>query len=83
METLISSDPEILGGKPVIRGTRISVEFLLKLIKAQVPFEEILEEYPSLTRDVLEKFMRLASLFKTELSDVDLTRYLHAESIHQ
>jgi uncharacterized protein (DUF433 family) len=83
MENLISSDPEILGGKPVIRGTRISVEFLLKLIKAQIPFDEILDDYPSLSKDSLEKFMRLASLFQKELNDVDLTRYLHAGSINQ
>ena len=83
MENLISSDPEILGGKPVIKGTRISVEFLLKLIKAQMPIDEILDEYPSLSKDTLEKFLKLASLFQQELNDVDLARYLHAGSINQ
>ncbi len=83
MENLISSDPEILGGKPVIKGTRISVEFLLKLIKAQKPIDEILDEYPSLSKDTLEKFLKLASLFQQELNDVDLARYLHTGSINQ
>jgi uncharacterized protein (DUF433 family) len=83
MENLISSDPEILGGKPVIKGTRISVEFLLKLIKTQMPIDEILDEYPSLSKDTLEKFLKLASLFQQELNDVDLARYLHTGSINQ
>ena len=79
MENLITSDPEILGGKPIIRGTRISVEFLLKLIKAQTPIEEILEDYPSITKDVLDRFLHLASIFQKELNNVDLTTYLQEE----
>jgi len=57
MGNLITSDPEIFGGKPIIRGSRISVVFLLKLIKAQTPIEEILEDYPSITKDVLDQFL--------------------------
>jgi uncharacterized protein (DUF433 family) len=83
MENLITSDPEILGGKPIIRGTRISVEFLLKLIKAQTPVEEILDDYPSITRDVLDQFLRLASIFQKELCDVDLTTYFQEKRLDQ
>lgn len=50
----ITVDPEILVGKPVIKGTRISVELILKLLAHGIGIEEILEEYPRLTRaDIL------------------------------
>jgi uncharacterized protein (DUF433 family) len=83
MENLIKSDPEILGGKPIMRGTRISVEFLLKLIKAQTPIEEILDDYPSITKDILDQFLQLASIFQKELNNVDLTTYMQEEILDQ
>ncbi len=50
----ITYDPDILGGKPVIKGTRISVQFILELLAAGMSVDEILEEYPHLThKDVL------------------------------
>jgi len=45
----IHSDPEILGGKPVFRGTRYSVERLLKLVGAGWSTAQIGDEYPGLT----------------------------------
>ena len=39
-------DPEILAGKPIIRGTRLAVELILELLAAGVPEQEILENYP-------------------------------------
>lgn len=44
-------DPEILAGKPVIRGTRLAVEFVLELLAAGQSESEILGEYPGLTRE--------------------------------
>jgi uncharacterized protein (DUF433 family) len=44
-------DPEILAGKPVIRGTRLAVEFILDLLAAGQPEDSILARYPGLTRD--------------------------------
>jgi uncharacterized protein (DUF433 family) len=41
----IVSNPEILGGKPIIEGTRLSVGFILKLLAAGVSYNEILEDY--------------------------------------
>ena len=47
-------DPEILAGKPVIRGTRLAAEFILELLAAGQTENEILENYPGLTRaDIL------------------------------
>lgn len=44
-EELIVRDPKILGGKPVIRGTRISVDFILRLIENRWSIEDICREY--------------------------------------
>ena len=46
-------DANILLGKPVVRGTRLSVDFLLELIAQGWPESEILRNYPGLTRDDL------------------------------
>ena len=47
MSEIIESNPEILGGKPVIKGTRIPVDLIFELIGAETPIEEILEDYPA------------------------------------
>ena len=44
-------DPDILVGKPVIRGTRLSVEFVIGLLAAEWTEHDILESYPGLTRE--------------------------------
>lgn len=45
----ITADPEILVGKPVIAGTRISVEFIVDLLASGWSHERILSNYPRLT----------------------------------
>jgi len=47
----ITANREVLGGKPVIKGTRISVEFILELLASGVPESEILQDYPHLTKE--------------------------------
>ena len=47
----ITYDPAILGGKPTIKGTRISVQFILELLAAEMSIDEILAEYPHLNRE--------------------------------
>jgi uncharacterized protein (DUF433 family) len=44
-------DPEILAGKPVVRGTRLAVEFVLELLSAGQSESQILANYPGLTRE--------------------------------
>ena len=44
-------DPEILAGKPVIRGTRLAVEFILELLAAGQSEQDLFENYPRLTRE--------------------------------
>jgi uncharacterized protein (DUF433 family) len=45
----ITVDPAVLGGKPVVRGTRIGVEFLLELFASGWTSEQIIENYPGVT----------------------------------
>lgn len=44
----IALDPKIMAGKPVIRGTRIPVELLVRMVAQRIPDAEILREYPRL-----------------------------------
>jgi len=50
MKSLITQDPNILGGKPIIAGTRMSVESILELLSSGMEMQDILKEYPFLTR---------------------------------
>jgi len=50
----IHSDPKILVGKPVVKGTRLSVEFLLGLFAVGWTEQQVLENYPSLTPEALK-----------------------------
>lgn len=56
----IASDPEILGGKPVVRGTRLAVDFVLSLFASGWAREQVLENYPSLTAESLKAVLRAA-----------------------
>jgi uncharacterized protein (DUF433 family) len=47
----IEINSEIMGGKPVIRGTRIPVELVLRKLGAGMPPEEIFADHPKLTLD--------------------------------
>ena len=47
----IMSNPGIFGGKPIIRGMRISVEMILGLLAQGVSSKEILEDYPDLEQE--------------------------------
>ena len=57
----ITANPQILGGKPIIRGTRISVEFILDLLASDVSEDEILEDYPHLTKDDIQACLKYAA----------------------
>lgn len=47
----ITSNPKVKMGKPVIRGTRLRVDFMLGLMAYGMTIDEILDEYTGLTRD--------------------------------
>lgn len=57
----IHSDPEILLGKPVVKGTRLSVEFILRLFAAGWTEQQVLENYPNLTSESLRAVFAFAA----------------------
>jgi uncharacterized protein (DUF433 family) len=50
-ETAIQCDPSIMMGKPIVAGTRITVELILEKLAAGETIEQILDAHPRLTRD--------------------------------
>ena len=59
-------DPEVLAGKPVIRGTRVAVEFILDLLATGQSESEILSNYPGLTREDILACLSYASYLAHE-----------------
>jgi uncharacterized protein (DUF433 family) len=57
----IHTDPEILGGKPVVKGTRLSVDFILSLLAGGWSEVQLFEGYPHLTRENLQAIFAYAA----------------------
>jgi uncharacterized protein (DUF433 family) len=57
----VTSDTAVLGGKPVVRGTRLAVDFLLGLFAAGWTQEQVLANYPALTPDSLKAVFAYAA----------------------
>ena len=60
-ENLIVSNPNVMMGKPVIAGTRITVELILEKLAAGETEEEILQAHPRLTRDAIHAALAFAA----------------------
>jgi len=54
-------DPKIMVGKPIIKGTRIPVEQILRLLGHGLTIEQILKDYPHLTKDDIQAALLYAS----------------------
>lgn len=67
-QTLIISDPQILSGKPVITGTRISVELILDRVASGMSVKEILRDYPHLSAKQIQAALSYASNLVREKS---------------
>ncbi len=66
----ITINPDILSGKPVIRGTRLAVEFIVDLLASEWTETEILRNYPIVTHEDIQACLRYAS------------QVLHAERVY-
>ncbi|MGQ9469927.1 MAG: DUF433 domain-containing protein [Nitrososphaerales archaeon] len=63
----ITIDPNILAGKPIIKGTRISIELILDLLANGWTIEAILENYPHLKReDIIAALKYATEILKEE-----------------
>ena len=58
---LIQSNPAVMMGKPVITGTRITVEMILSKLAAGETFEQILAAHPRLTREAIQAALAFAA----------------------
>jgi uncharacterized protein (DUF433 family) len=61
MKSSITVNPDICNGKPIIAGTRISVQTVMEFLAAGDSIEEILEEYPSLSREDIYACLQFAT----------------------
>jgi uncharacterized protein (DUF433 family) len=62
-ENVIIKDPEILGGEPVFRGTRVPFKVLTDYLEGGDTLDQFLEEYPSVSRE-----LAIAAIEKARLS---------------
>ncbi|MGZ8845497.1 MAG: DUF433 domain-containing protein [Pyrinomonadaceae bacterium] len=62
---LIQSDPEVMGGTPVFKGTRVPLQTLFDYIEGEETIEEFLEDFPTVRKDQV----------------IDLLEYLKAQAI--
>jgi len=60
-EDRITIDPRVLTGKPVVRGTRIAVEFVVELLSEGWSEQQILDNYPGLSHEDYLACLRYAS----------------------
>lgn len=58
---LITQNPKILGGKPIITGTRMSVEVILEFLAGGMEIKEMLREYPFLTKEQIQAAIQYAA----------------------
>ena len=52
-------NPTIMTGKPIIKGTRIPVDMIVRLIAQGMTLQEILDDYPQLTKDDIKAALKL------------------------
>lgn len=66
MNELITVNPNICAGKPVIRGTRIMVKNILGLIAGGYTLDQVLQTYPELTREMVDAALQYAVIVVDE-----------------
>jgi uncharacterized protein (DUF433 family) len=82
MSGIIESNPGIFGGKPIVKGTRIPVDLVFELFSIKMPFVEIMDDYPSLTREMLNQLLIIANEAKKNLEKIDLNQYIEQSQVN-
>jgi uncharacterized protein (DUF433 family) len=74
MKDRIEVNPSVMQGKPVVRGTRIPVELLIRKLSEGATFEELLDAYPRLKKDDIRACLAYAAdtIAHEELHAIDL-----------
>jgi uncharacterized protein (DUF433 family) len=70
--TRITQDPSVMGGKPCIRGQRVTVGMIIGQIGAGRTIDELLADYPYLEREDILEALRYAA-WRTQEREIDLT----------
>ena len=60
-EPMIVSDPKVMMGKPVVAGTRVTVDLILEKLGSGETIEAVLESHPRLTREAVLAALRFAA----------------------
>jgi uncharacterized protein (DUF433 family) len=68
-ELPITTDPDIVSGAPVFRGTRVPVEALINNLEAGLTLEEFLENFPSVTREQAIKVLDFSRAMLRRLAE--------------
>ena len=79
MSDIIESNPEILGGKPIIKNTRIPVALIYELFGLSYSITEILNEYPHLDRTILLTLLKIGKDANENLMNVDIDEIISRE----
>lgn len=70
----ITTNPKVMVGKPIIKGTRLTVEYILNLLAHGATAEEILAEYEGLTHEDIQACLLFASRSLEDTTFMPLTR---------
>ncbi|MEP7235460.1 MAG: DUF433 domain-containing protein [Ignavibacteriota bacterium] len=68
IQSLITVNPEIMGGEPVFKGTRVPVRTLFEYLQKNYSLEEFLEYFPSVTENMAKQVITEAEAFTLELA---------------
>ena len=79
MSDIIESNPEILGGKPIIKGTRIPITLVYELISLNYSIDQIIEEYPHLKRSIILKILEIGKEANKYLTKMDIEKLISKE----
>lgn len=81
MTVIIESKEGLCGGKPVIKGTRIPIEIIFEMVELHYSIQEIVQYYPTLSEDIVEKVLAIGKNAQEHLSGIDWTKYNIEETI--
>ncbi|GAH76729.1 unnamed protein product [marine sediment metagenome] len=79
MSDIIESNPKILGGKPIIKGTRIPVALIYELIGLNYSINQILEEYPHLNKEIILTLLEIGKEANENLSNINIDDIISKE----
>ncbi|MEO8416714.1 MAG: DUF433 domain-containing protein [Ginsengibacter sp.] len=72
IQELITIDSDILGGQPVLKGTRVPVESLFDHLKAGVSMDEFLDDFPTVSREQAVSLLGIANKLLTSKKVAEL-----------